>query len=292
MKLPRLDENTPLAPQEASPSTSRSIARAATRVVAAIAVLAAFAAAVVSTRGGDFDFNLAGALPSLGAQGASPPRFLTKRHLRHAIEHCMKLGDLSHKCKSMRDWDVSFITDMSGVFAGFADYNPDVSNWNTAQVTSTAGMFSGASGFDGDLGAWDMRGVVDMSGMFRGATAFTGRGLERWDVGGVKDATMTFRGAKSFVADISQWNVANVVHMDGMFEQATAFDVDLNPPMSMWDACKATREKMFEGATKIEADASKQPRESQPGCGVSPPPPPPPPPTEGDQDEDEDEEDR
>jgi hypothetical protein len=279
MKLPRVDENTPLAPPGDSPSTSRYIAHAATRVVASIAVLAAVAAAVVSsTRGGEFGFDLAGALPALGAHGASPPakshRFLTKRALRSAIEHCMKGGDLSQKCESMKDWDVSFVTDMSDVFAGFANYNPDVSNWNIAQVTSTAGMFSGASGFDGDLGAWDVSNVVDMSGMFRGATAFTGRGLERWDVGKATDATMTFRGAKSFVADISRWNVANVVHMDGMFEQATAFDVDLNPPMSAWDACKPTREKMFSGATAMEKDVAKQPRESQPGCGVAPPPPP------------------
>jgi surface protein len=39
-------------------------------------------------------------------------------------------------------WDVSGITNMSGLFAGKEDFNRDVSSWNTSGVTDMSHMFA------------------------------------------------------------------------------------------------------------------------------------------------------
>ena len=39
------------------------------------------------------------------------------------------------------DWDVSAITDMSGLFSGMQNFNADISSWNTSSVTTMDSMF-------------------------------------------------------------------------------------------------------------------------------------------------------
>ena len=38
-------------------------------------------------------------------------------------------------------WDVSGVTNMSGLFSGLADFNGDISSWNTSAVTDMSRMF-------------------------------------------------------------------------------------------------------------------------------------------------------
>ena len=76
------------------------------------------------------------------------------------------------------DWDVSAISDMSGLYSGLENFNADVSNWNTSGVTDMRFMFGGSD--TGDAGAtafnqplsFDTSSVTNMCGMFSGATAF------------------------------------------------------------------------------------------------------------------------
>ena len=39
------------------------------------------------------------------------------------------------------DWDVSAVSDMSGLFFGLYDFNADISSWNTSGVTDMSFMF-------------------------------------------------------------------------------------------------------------------------------------------------------
>ena len=39
------------------------------------------------------------------------------------------------------DWDVSAVSDMSGLFEALEDFNADVSSWNTSGVTAMDSMF-------------------------------------------------------------------------------------------------------------------------------------------------------
>ena len=65
------------------------------------------------------------------------------------------------------DWDVSAITDMSGLFYYlYADIsNADISNWDTSGVTTMEEMFYGASVFNQPL-SFDTSSVTTMYGMF------------------------------------------------------------------------------------------------------------------------------
>ena len=78
-------------------------------------------------------------------------------------------------------WDTHLVTDMSGLFEGYASFNDDISDWNVGAVTDMSSMFRGATKFNQDLTAWGERlgeltsetGItLSMTGMFNGATSF------------------------------------------------------------------------------------------------------------------------
>merc|ERR1711935_804224 len=69
------------------------------------------------------------------------------------------------------DWDVSAITDMSGIFKYLKDFNADFSSWDTSGVTNMYQMFYGASAFNQPL-SFDTSSVTAMGYMFLGAAAF------------------------------------------------------------------------------------------------------------------------
>ena len=93
-------------------------------------------------------------------------------------------------------WDVSGVTDMSGMFA-VTSFNADVSKWDVSRVTDMNGMFNHATSFDGDLSQWDVSRVTDMDDMFASATSFNGD-LSLWDVSRVQSMIRMFKGASSF----------------------------------------------------------------------------------------------
>ncbi|MFV0505830.1 MAG: BspA family leucine-rich repeat surface protein [Bacteroidales bacterium] len=94
-------------------------------------------------------------------------------------------------------WDVSKITDMSGMFSGATAFNNgDKSlNWEskTAAVTSMANMFQNATAFNQDISGWDVSKVTDMSGMFTGASAFN-QNISPWNISSLTDATNMLKG--------------------------------------------------------------------------------------------------
>eukprot|EP00964_Phaeocystis_antarctica_P039805 scaffold22763_cov61-Phaeocystis_antarctica.AAC.1 len=45
------------------------------------------------------------------------------------------------KCGPIADWDVSAITDMSGLFSDLKVFDADISNWDTSSVTTMSQMF-------------------------------------------------------------------------------------------------------------------------------------------------------
>ena len=69
-------------------------------------------------------------------------------------------------------WDVSNVTNMSGMFEGAAIFNQDISKWKTGLVTTMANMFRNASSFNQNIATWDISKVLFMNGMFYNATSF------------------------------------------------------------------------------------------------------------------------
>ena len=71
------------------------------------------------------------------------------------------------------DWDVSGVTDMSGMFRSATSFNQPLGNWDVSSVINMNGMFQDATEFDQDLGAWDVGKVENMGDMFNGVTLLT-----------------------------------------------------------------------------------------------------------------------
>ena len=153
---------------------------------------------------------------------------------------------------NLSSWDVSQATDMSDMFTGASLFNGNLSSWDVSQVTDMSGMFLRATSFNGDLSSWDVSQATDMSGMFNDATSFNGD-LSSWDVSQATDMSDMFHFAAAFNGDLSSWNVSQATDMSGMFNDATSFNGDL----SSWDVSQATdMSGMFNDATSFNGDLS------------------------------------
>lgn len=120
-------------------------------------------------------------------------------------------------------WDVSAITNMSGLFLNKTTFNSDILKWDVSNVTTMASMFSGATTFNQDLNAWITSEVTDMNNMFKDATSFN-QELSSWNVTSVLNMSNMFNGASSFNQPLGAWFPTSVTNMSGMFSGATSYD--------------------------------------------------------------------
>ena len=133
------------------------------------------------------------------------------------------------------NWDVSNVTNMSGMFANAISFNQPLDNWDVSRVEKMSEMFAHAKSFNQPLNQWKVSNVTDMSSMFEEADSFN-QPLDNWDVSGVEDMSGMFYNATSFNQPLEKWNVSNVKNMGGMFFEATSF----NQPLDKWNISNVT----------------------------------------------------
>ena len=97
-------------------------------------------------------------------------REAVKEWLDDATKAESKYGHIS-------SWDVSEVTDMSGLFKDAEEFNDDIGSWDVSNVTNMKEMFEGeyhkeTQAFNQDIGGWDTSNVTDMSGMFAYCESF------------------------------------------------------------------------------------------------------------------------
>jgi surface protein len=88
--------------------------------------------------------------------------------------------------------DVSKMTRLDNLFTminGLSEFNGDISKWNVSNVTNMSGMFAGSK-FNGDISQWDVSKVDDMARMFANSK-FEGD-INNWDVANVEDMRYMF----------------------------------------------------------------------------------------------------
>jgi surface protein len=151
--------------------------------------------------------------------------------------------------QTLSSWDVSNVTNMSGMFGNTGAFNQDISSWNVSNVTNMSSMFYQAQFFNQDISSWDVSNVTNMSGMF-GDSPFN-QDISSWDVSNVTNMGNMFGFAALFNQDISSWDVSSVTDMSFMFESASAFNQDINS----WDVSNVTNmESMFENSDVFNQD--------------------------------------
>ena len=127
----------------------------------------------------------------------------------------------------IKNWDVSNVTNMSGMFWAAKSFNKPIGNWDVSNVTDMEGMFERAESFNKPIGNWDVSNVTNMRGMFFGAESFN-QPIGDWDVSNVTDMMYMFYHAESFNQPIGNWDVSHVTDMEGMFERAESFNQPLD----------------------------------------------------------------
>lgn len=159
-------------------------------------------------------------------------------------------GDPKHTMTMVENWNVSSARDMSGMFQGLRYANADLSKWDVSKVTNFTDMFNGCDRFNGDLSTWKTGAVISMKNMFQKALAFNGN-INGWNTTNVTDMSNMFNGAAAFNQPIGSWNVAKVQTMESMFSGATLFAQDI----SQWKVTSIRNiAGMFNGAKSFNSN--------------------------------------
>ena len=160
--------------------------------------------------------------------------------------------------QDISNWDVSNVTDMSGMFSGLILFNQDLNKWDVSNVETMERMFGlgGTAGrqvtvFNGNISSWDVSKVTNMSDMFYANQNFN-KDISNWDVSKVTDMSGMFKG-NPFNQDISNWDVSKVTNMSIMFGYT-----NFNQDISNWDVSKVTdMSNMFVNAKAFNQDIGK-----------------------------------
>ena len=101
----------------------------------------------------------------------------------------------------------------------------DISDWNVSNVTDMSGMFYGCKKLKsiGDLSKWDVSKVENMERTFYCCYELESVGnLSKWDVSKVESMISMFANCKTItsVGDLSNWDVSNVKYASYMFHNS------------------------------------------------------------------------
>ena len=168
----------------------------------------------------------------------------------------------------LEKWDVSKVTDMSGMFMDAREFNQPLEKWDVSKVTNMSNMFKNAVSFNQPLEKWDVSKVTNMSGMFsldlfmyksgdsisRYINRTFNQPLEKWNVSKVTNMNKMFSRAISFNQPLEKWNVSKVTDMAFMFSHAISF----NQPLEIWNVSKVTDMRyMFSQASSFNQPLEK-----------------------------------
>ena len=210
------------------------------------------------------------------------------------FRYCMKIGGGNESSNAFKNWDVSKVTDMRGMFAvtniqntvGLENWNVSnvekmddmfamcsnlnsikgLSNWNTkdksstSKLDSTYRMFyqcSSLASLD-PLSSWNVGSVTDMRDMFNNCGSLTSlQPLSSWNVGKVKKMSSMFSSCTGLtsLSDLEKWNVGSVTDMSSMFSGCN--HLNKLDGLGKWNVNKVENmSSMFSGCYEYDVDES------------------------------------
>jgi len=161
------------------------------------------------------------------------------------ISNVTNLSGMFRRCQNFNQalsfWNTANVTDMASMFEDAVNFNLNIGNWNTGNVTNMSKMFKDASAFNRNIGNWNTVNVTNMSEMFTSniGSAFPSafnQNIGNWNTTNVANMSGMFKGAILFNQNIGNWNTANVTNMSDMFNQAFSF----NQNIGNWNTSSVT----------------------------------------------------
>ncbi len=116
----------------------------------------------------------------------------------------------------IEEWDVSKVTDMSGLFRGHSYFNHDISKWDVSKVTDMSFMFLFCHEFNQNINKWNVSNVTNMTAMF-GWCYYFDQELNDWNVSNVTDMECMFEFCRRFKQKLNKWNVTNTTSIRCIF---------------------------------------------------------------------------
>lgn len=165
---------------------------------------------------------------SLQVTASDVPNLVNCTSLKNMFKSCFALNSPFN----LNAWNISTITNLSGMFQECTNFNQALSQWNTANVTNMSSMFESALFFNQNIGSWNTGNVTTMSKMFKNASAFD-RNIGTWNTSSVTDMSEMFyqnlfSGLEpEFNRNLGNWNTSNVTNMAGMFHGAAKFNQNI-----------------------------------------------------------------
>ena len=172
-------------------------------------------------------------------------------------------------------WDVSKVTDMSGLFQDATYFNNDIGDWDVASVTNMNNMFNGATAFNQNLIDWDVASVTNMNNMFNDAAAFNQTDLRYWNVE-ISDTTfdnmfsssgmvlITGVNAEGTIDDVSHgdWFKSYIMTDDNIYTAVEYWKQDNSTNnyghISFWDTKRVTdMSGLFQNASEFNGDITE-----------------------------------
>ncbi len=142
------------------------------------------------------------------------------------------------------DWNTPNLIFLTESFASAIAFNSYINNWNVSAVTNISGMTHNATSFNQPLDNWNVGNVQYMENVFRGATSFN-QPIGNWDVTSVQKFNSMFDGASIFDQDISCWcvpnnpernNFSNASPIDAKPNYIPRWDLPCSPILTMTDS--------------------------------------------------------
>ena len=151
------------------------------------------------------------------------------------------------ECYDLSRLDVSQITNMKNLFT-FSLFNGDISSWNMSSVTNMSGMFFCAENFNQLIGSWNVSKVTNMNYMFYNTIKFN-QPLN-FDTSNVINMEGMFYNAKSFNQPII-FDISKATIMSYMFNNAKAFQNKYNSGETLPLDTKEIKEWLNENREKM-----------------------------------------
>jgi surface protein len=118
--------------------------------------------------------------------------------------------------KTLNEWDVSNVTNMSNLFIAKNTFNEELNEWDVSNVTNMSNLFVGCTNFNKPLNNWNVSNVTSMTGMFAACQNFN-QPLNNWNVSNVTNMICMFIGCQNFNKPLNNWTLNPLVRTENIF---------------------------------------------------------------------------